>query len=104
MEKGLKKKLSQLASFVANPYTFLGAIILLVLWIAEGWWQHYSDTWYKITNSVLELVTFLIVFIVQFSEENETLAIQKKLDSIVISSPKTNKSVIGAEKKFKAEK
>ena len=104
MEKILKKKLSSLAAFVANPYTFLGAAIILVLWAIEGFFQHYSDSWYKITNSVLELVTFLIVFIVQFSEETETLAFQKKLDSIIESSPTTNKEVIGAEKKIKAEK
>ena len=103
MAKILRKKLSQLASFIANPMTFAAAVVISIVWTVMGFFEKYSDTWYKTTNTILELTTFVVVFIVQFSEESETVAIQKKLDEIIKALPEAEQKLIGAEKKFKGE-
>jgi low affinity Fe/Cu permease len=104
MKKIFKHKLSVLADFIANPYTFFCVLLLGVIWTAYGYFStHFSITWVTYTDAILGIATFLIVFIVQFSEETETEAIQKKLDEIIKAFPQVDQEALGIEKDMKQE-
>jgi low affinity Fe/Cu permease len=68
MEKILKFKLSKLAAAIANPYTFFIVLLGMVAWVIYGYFAGYSDVWVTLTTLGLSFITFLVVFIVQFSE------------------------------------
>jgi low affinity Fe/Cu permease len=103
MEKLLRKKLSQLATLISNPYTFVCALIGSIVWVVYGALNHFPDTWFKITPLVISFFTFIIVFVVEFSEETDTRAMQRKLNAIIDAFPEI-KDVTDTEKKLRGEK
>lgn len=62
---------------------FLFAISTIVVWLALGPWLHWSVTWQLIANSWTNVATFLIVFLIQNSQNRDSRAINLKLDEII---------------------
>lgn len=63
--------------------TFVLAILLIVVWLVTGPFFHFSDTWQLIINTATTIVTFLMVFIIQNTQNRDTIAIHLKLDEII---------------------
>src|SRR6185295_14513414 len=78
-----------------NPLTFLAAVGLIVVWVLTGPIFNYSDTWQFVINTGTTIVTFLMVFLIQNTQNRDTLAIQLKLSELVLAMK-------GAENKFAA--
>ena len=68
---------------VGSPWAFLAAILLTILWIAWGFFAAFSNTWLLVPSAVASVVTFLIVFSLQYTQNRDTRAIQLKLDEIL---------------------
>jgi low affinity Fe/Cu permease len=68
---------------VGSPWSFLAAIVLVAAWIAWGFYVRWSNTWLLWPSAVASVVTFLIVFSLQYTQNRDTRAIQLKLDEIV---------------------
>jgi low affinity Fe/Cu permease len=66
---------------------FVSATILVVLWMASGPVAHWSDTWQLVMNTVSSAVTFLMVFVIQGSQNRDTDLINAKLNEIIRSLP-----------------
>ena len=66
-----------------KPQTFLGAAALIVLWALSGPFFGYNDTWQLVVNTSTTIVTFLMVFIIQNSQNRDTAAMQIKLDELI---------------------
>jgi low affinity Fe/Cu permease len=66
-----------------RAYTFVGAIVIIVAWAASGPAFHYSDTWQLIINTGTTIITFLMVFLIQNTQNRDTTAIQLKLDELI---------------------
>src|SRR5690349_5216839 len=66
-----------------NPVTFVLAVTLIVVWAITGPIFHYSDTWQLVINTGTTIVTFLMVFLIQNSQNRDTGAIQTKLDELI---------------------
>jgi low affinity Fe/Cu permease len=66
-----------------RAYTFVGAIIIIVAWAVSGPAFHYSDTWQLIINTGTTIITFLMVFLIQNTQNRDTTAIQLKLDELI---------------------
>ena len=62
---------------------FLGAVVAIVIWAALGPVYHYSDTWQLIINTATTIVTFLMVFLIQNTQNRDAKAIQLKLDELI---------------------
>src|SRR6187401_1949823 len=75
--------------------TFAVAILVIILWAVSGPYFNYSDTWQLVINTGTTIVTFLMVFLIQNSQNRDTLAIQLKLSELVLAMK-------GAENKFAA--
>ena len=62
---------------------FLGAVLAIVIWAALGPIYHYSDTWQLVINTATTIVTFLMVFLIQNTQNRDAKAIQLKLDELI---------------------
>ena len=66
-----------------RAYTFVGAIVIIVVWAITGPLFKFSDTWQLIINTGTTIVTFLMVFLIQNTQNRDTTAIQLKLDELI---------------------
>jgi low affinity Fe/Cu permease len=66
-----------------RAYTFVGAIVIIAAWAVSGPAFHYSDTWQLIINTGTTIITFLMVFLIQNTQNRDTTAIQLKLDELI---------------------
>src|SRR3954453_13518134 len=76
--------------------TFILAVLVIVIWAVTGPIFNYSDTWQLIINTGTTIVTFLMVFLIQNSQNRDSAAIQVKLDELIRASPARN-SFVGIE-------
>jgi len=79
-----------------HPITFVFCCLLIVIWGATGPVFHFSDTWQLVINTGTTIITFLMVFLIQNSQNREGAAIQAKLDELIRSSAAQN-AFIGIE-------
>ena len=80
------------AHFTGKPLAFLTATFLVVVWACTGPLFNYSDTWQLVINTSTTIVTFLMVFLIQHTQNRDTLALQLKLSELIIAvqaAPKT---------------
>jgi low affinity Fe/Cu permease len=97
---GLSKIFTGFATHVAHlsgrPLTFIMALTLIAVWGITGPFFGYSDTWQLIINTTTTIVTFLMVFLIQNTQNRDGAAIQTKLDELIRSSAAQN-AFIGIE-------
>jgi low affinity Fe/Cu permease len=91
-------KLARWAARVAgHPGAFFLALLVIVLWAASGPYFHFSDTWQLVINTGTTIVTFLMVFLIQNSQNRDTIAMQVKLDELVRAVHAAQNSVLNLE-------
>jgi low affinity Fe/Cu permease len=71
------------AEMVGRPWTFSIAVATIVLWLAFGPMFHFSDTWQLVINTATTIVTFLMVFLIQNTQNRDARAIHLKLDELL---------------------
>jgi low affinity Fe/Cu permease len=71
---------------LGSAWAFALAIILILVWVATGPIFHFSDTWQLIINTVTNVVTFWMVFIIQNSQNRDSKAMLLKLDELIRSN------------------
>lgn len=88
---------AQVATFIAHqagrPLAFLVATLTIVVWGVMGPAFQFSDTWQLIINTSTTIVTFLMVFVIQNSQNRDGAAIQAKLDEMIRSSHAQNRFI-----------
>jgi low affinity Fe/Cu permease len=72
-----------IARFTGRPVTFALAVGVIVVWIVTGPLFQYSDTWQLVINTGTTVVTFLMVFLIQNTQNRDTQAMQVKLDELI---------------------
>jgi low affinity Fe/Cu permease len=85
------------ARYAGHPLTFLTAVTLVVLWALTGPWFGYSDTWQLVINTTTTIVTFLMVFLIQHTQNRDTLAVQLKLAELIIAARQAENRVATIE-------
>ena len=88
---------TRIANASGQPITFIIAFLLIVVWAATGPAFNYSDTWQLIVNTSTTIVTFLMVFLIQNSQNRDASAMQAKLDELIRSVEKAREQFIGIE-------
>jgi low affinity Fe/Cu permease len=68
---------------VGSKWAFTTALVIIVLWGASGPYFHFSDTWQLVVNTATTIVTFLMVFLIQNTQNRDARAIHLKLDEII---------------------
>ncbi len=73
----------RIASWAGQPITFVAAFVLIIIWGGFGPIAHYSDTWQLVVNTSTTIITFLMVFLIQNSQNRDAAAMQAKLDELI---------------------
>mgnify|MGYP003949975633 CR=1 FL=1 len=85
------------ALMAGHPAAFMGACAIVVVWFASGPLFGFSDTWQLVINTGTTIVTFLMVFLIQQSQNRDTLAVQIKLAELIIAVKQANNALAIAE-------
>ena len=97
MEKYFTRFANATARRAGSPGTFLVAVLLILVWAGTGPVFGYSETWQLVINTGTTIVTFLMVFLIQNSQNRDSYALQTKLDELIRSSNAEN-DFMGIEK------
>jgi len=87
---------SATSRWTGRASAFLGCILIVLVWAASGPVFHYSDTWQLVINTGTTIVTFLMVFLIQNTQNRDNAALQAKLDELIRVS-KAKNEFIGIE-------
>ena len=85
------------AHWMGKPIAFLMATALVIVWAATGPLFHYSDTWQLVINTSTTIVTFLMVFLIQNTQNRDTMALQLKLSELILCLNEAEDRFAGAE-------
>lgn len=109
-KKHKKKSQSTFARFAkataiaaGKPTTFALAALVIIVWGFTGPLFHFSDTWQLIINTGTTIATFLMVFLIQNTQNRDAQAVQLKLDELIRALPKAHTAVMDLEQLTDAE-
>lgn len=83
MKESFRKIAHTVSNAAGHPWAFILAVLLIVVWALSGSFFDYSDTWQLIINSTTTVATFLMVFIIQNTQNRDAKAMQLKLDELI---------------------
>ena len=99
MSKIFAKAANWVAHATGRPITFIACCLLVLVWAGTGPTFHYSDTWQLVINTGTTIITFLMVFLIQNTQNREGAALQAKLDEIIRALEKAENRFIGLEQR-----
>lgn len=92
-----RKFATGVSAMAGNAYTFAIAILLIVLWASTGSFFNFSNTWQLVINTFTTITTFLMVFLIQNTQNRDSRAIHLKLDELLKSIKGARDKVINIE-------
>lgn len=93
MRKAFQKVSNKVAALVGSPFSFLFALLIVIIWATTGPIFGFSDTWQLVINTGTTIITFLMVFLIQNTQNRDAKAMHLKLDELI-------QSIKGARNEF----
>src|SRR6266536_1280491 len=97
LARGFERFAATATRFTGSVPAFLLAIVIVVTWLATGPLFGFSDTWQLVINTGTTIVTFLMVFVIQQTQDKDGLAIQLKLNELVAALEGASNRLINVE-------
>jgi low affinity Fe/Cu permease len=88
---------NRVATRAGNPLTFALACLIIVIWLLTGPLFHWTDTWQLVMNTITSIITFLMVFVIQNTQNREGVAMQIKLDEIIRALAGAHNAILNLE-------
>lgn len=89
---------SAASNWLGSKWAFVGALVIIAVWGITGPIFHYSNTWQLIINTGTTIITFLMVFIIQNTQNRDARAINLKLDELIHAIDKAGNQMMDIEK------
>lgn len=89
---------NNVAQWSGQPFAFVLAVALVLVWALSGPFFGFSETWQLVINTGTTIITFLMVFVLQNSQNRDGKALQAKLDELILTSKGAENKFIGIEK------
>lgn len=103
MQEFFRKFASDAATVVGSAWAFIAAALLIIGWIVSGPLFGFSDTWQLVINTATTIVTFLMVFLIQNTQNRDAKAIHLKLDELIRSATDARNGLVDLEDLSDAE-
>lgn len=97
MNRLFRKFAENTSHLTGKPITFIIAVLSILIWAFTGPIFNYSDTWQLIINTSTTIITFLMVFLVQNTQNRDAQAIQLKLDELVKATKGARNTMVDLE-------
>lgn len=88
---------SKATRWAGSPLAFAAAVLCVVAWVATGHLFDYSETWQLVINTGTTIVTFLMVFLIQQSQNKDSIALHLKLNELLAATEEASNRMIGIE-------
>ncbi len=98
MQEIFRKFAQKASELVGSSWAFLLALSVIIVWGFTGPLFHFSDVWQLVINTGTSITTFLMVFLVQNTQNRETKATQLKLDELIRAQKSAHNTLMGIEK------
>src|ERR1019366_10251166 len=85
------------SAWLGSKWGFCGAALLVIAWAASGPLFHYSDEWQLVANTGTNVITFIMVFLIQNTQNRDARAINLKLDELIRAIDKAGNNMIDIE-------
>lgn len=92
-----EKFAAKVTKVTGKPIAFILALFIIIAWAVTGPVFHYSDTWQLVINTGTTIITFLMVFVIQQSQNKDTAAIQLKLNELIAASSEASNRLVDVE-------
>ena len=83
---------------VGSRWSFSLALLIVLVWALTGPYYHFSDTWQLVINTGTTIVTFVMVFLIQHTQNRDAKAVNLKLNEIILALKRAKNELIDAEK------
>ena len=97
MESLFERIANAISHAMGRPLAFILCLALVIVWAFTGPLFHFSDTWQLVINTGTTIITFLMVFLIQNSQNRDAGAMQAKLDELIRAIDKAREQFIGIE-------
>jgi low affinity Fe/Cu permease len=95
--KAFEKLSAKITSTSGRPGAVLTAIAVVIIWGLTGPLFGFSDTWQLVINTSTTIITFIMVFVIQHSQNKDTTAIQLKLNELIAANEKASNRLVNIE-------
>lgn len=86
-----------MSTTLGNHNSFILAFLIVIVWVLSGPFFHFSDTWQLVINTATTIVTFLMVFLLQNTQNRDTIALHLKLDELIRSIGSAHNELLKVE-------
>ena len=95
--KKFEKISGKITRVSGSPVAVLAALFVIIIWALLGPVFGYSDTWQLVINTSTTIITFIMVFVIQHSQNKDTMAIQLKLNELIAANEKASNRLVNIE-------
>jgi len=94
---GFEKMSSLVTKASGSTPAFIGAVFVIIIWLVTGPVFGYSDTWQLVINTGTTIITFLMVFLIQRSQNKDSIAVHLKLNELIVAQQLASNRMVAIE-------